>query len=356
MSLDGSPPTWSPEMAHDPQYHYTLREWQRDVLRWAAATKVSYERQGPLLALAVGGAARTRADEISEIALRNGAIIDLGDGRGRVLRSGIELVLAALHKAFPDNEEAEMLRVCLEFFSFTPRGGEKIQVIFFRFDAMLDKANALANLGISFQFRSWMVLALLRLPPTKWAVYLKDMGHRFPRNEEEYRLMQQAIIRERVFVDDVGQLTAQAGGADRKAHPVGFVDGDGTFTVLEDQQLPLYLCLGNPSTSPQTPAFPVVAGGDRNGVSSDVRSESASNLDLTLYNWAGVLDDTDSEASDEESWLADNRLDPWSAEKVAHEKALADGATISSSSTGQGVSQPAGTELPRGSLGCARGS
>jgi len=260
VTLDGSPPTWSPEMAHEAPYHYTLKEWRRDVLRWAAATKVSPERQGPLLALAVGGAARTRVDEISEIALRNGAQIDLGDGRGHVQRSGIELVLAALHKAFPDNEEAEMLRVCLEFFSFTPRGGEKIQIIFFRFDAMLDKANSMANLGISYQFRSWMLLALLRLPPTKWAVYLKDMGHRFPRDDAEYKLMQNAIIRERVFVDDVGQLTAQSNGADRKGHPVGFVDGDGTFTVLDDKPLPLYLCLGSPSTQPQTPAFPVVQG------------------------------------------------------------------------------------------------
>lgn len=53
-----TPPTWSPEMAHDTRYPYTLAEYLRDVSRWMAATKVSADRQGPLLALAIGGAAR----------------------------------------------------------------------------------------------------------------------------------------------------------------------------------------------------------------------------------------------------------------------------------------------------------
>ena len=80
-------------------------------MRWAASTKVSVERQGPLLALSVGGAARIRVDEISEDVLRAGAYVNYGDGRGQVFRSGCELVFDALHASFPDNEEALMLRV-----------------------------------------------------------------------------------------------------------------------------------------------------------------------------------------------------------------------------------------------------
>ena len=45
---------------------------------------------------------------------------------------------------------------------------------------MLDRANALANLHISYPLRSWKLLALLRLAPKKWAEYLKDLGHAFP--------------------------------------------------------------------------------------------------------------------------------------------------------------------------------
>ena len=50
-----TPPVWTPEMAVDTEYSYTLEEWAKDVNRWRCATKVAADRQGPLLALAIGG-------------------------------------------------------------------------------------------------------------------------------------------------------------------------------------------------------------------------------------------------------------------------------------------------------------
>ena len=85
-----SPPTWSPEMANDQQYPYTLEEFRRDVSRWQAATKVTVARQGPLLALAIGGSARSLIDDIDEILLMNGGVSDFNDGLGYVQRSGID--------------------------------------------------------------------------------------------------------------------------------------------------------------------------------------------------------------------------------------------------------------------------
>ena len=76
------PPSWCPEMAHDSEYPYTLEEWWRDVRKWAWATKIPKERQGPRLSLAVGGAARTLTDEIPEEILANGGAADFGDGKG----------------------------------------------------------------------------------------------------------------------------------------------------------------------------------------------------------------------------------------------------------------------------------
>ena len=319
VSSDGSPPVWAPEMAHDPAYHYTLREWQRDVYRWASITKVYAERQGPLVALAVGGAARTLVDEIPEQVLQYGAQADFQDGRGNILRPGIDVVLYALHKRFPDNLEAEMIRVCLEFFAFRPQAGEKVQIIFFRFDAMLDRANKLAELGITWQFKAWMILALLRLPPRKWADYLKEMGHRFPRTEAEYQAMQQAIIRERVFMTDVGQLGANAQSA---GSHVGYAEG--TFAVLGNDPLPLYMCLGSPSED-DVPAFPTVSKDSGSNVGAPSLGHVQENLDLTLYNWEGVDDASDSEVSNEETWLAENAHDPYTPERLANEQQLAAG-------------------------------
>ena len=113
------PPTWSPEMANDLRYPYTLGEYLRDVQRWMSLTKVTANRQGPLLAMAVGGAGRTIADEMPAEMLINGAQADFGDGQGEVYRSGSQMLFHALHRKFPDNQEAQMLRAGLEFFSFT---------------------------------------------------------------------------------------------------------------------------------------------------------------------------------------------------------------------------------------------
>ena len=103
-----TPPTWSPEMAVDTDYPYTLEEYLRDVRRWQGATKVNDERQGPLLALALGGGARTVIDEMDDQVLQFGANADLGDGRGNVRRTGIELIFRALSQKFPTDNEALM--------------------------------------------------------------------------------------------------------------------------------------------------------------------------------------------------------------------------------------------------------
>ena len=86
------PPTWSAELAVNPDYPYTLEEYRRDVRRWCGATKVTEERQGPLLSLAIGGSARTVIDEIDDFALARGVEADFGDGLGVIWRSGIDII------------------------------------------------------------------------------------------------------------------------------------------------------------------------------------------------------------------------------------------------------------------------
>ncbi len=201
------PPTWDPEQARDVWFPYTLREYMRDADRWCHATKVPPERRGPLLSLAVGGAARTIAVDIDTQVLVRGATCDIRDGQGPQARTGPEMLFLHLLSRFPDNEEALMLRAGLEFFGFTPSRSEDILVLMLRFDTVLERANARAELGISFPLRAWMLLSLLRLPTKKWAEYLKAVGHRFPKNESEYSDMKLTIVRERVLEQQVGDLT-----------------------------------------------------------------------------------------------------------------------------------------------------
>ena len=175
-----TPPFWQPEMALDPTYPYGIAEYRKDVGRWRTATRASPDRHGPLLSLAIGGAARAILDDLSTDDLADGRILDIGDGQGMILRSGPTLLFHVLERKFPGDPEAAMLRAGLEFFAFTPRRDETAQIVFLRFDAMLQSANDLADLAISYPFRAWMLLSLMRLPARKWSEYLKEMGHRFP--------------------------------------------------------------------------------------------------------------------------------------------------------------------------------
>ena len=110
MASAERPPSWSPELVHDRAYPYTLREYRHDVSRWQSAAKVTVQRQGPLVALAIGGAARVIVDQIDNQALRDGVVANFQDGRGNVDHSGVELVFRVLEQHFPPDEEAQMLR------------------------------------------------------------------------------------------------------------------------------------------------------------------------------------------------------------------------------------------------------
>ena len=98
-----TPPTWSPEMASDGSFPYTLTEYKRDVKRWVGATKVAQDRQACLVALAIGGAARRVIDEIDDNILMNGMDGDLGDGLGAQHHSWLKCLFHALEQKFPDN-------------------------------------------------------------------------------------------------------------------------------------------------------------------------------------------------------------------------------------------------------------
>jgi len=223
-------------MAHDREFPYTLSEWRRDLRRWQAATKVPGHRQGPSVSLAVGGAARTVLDEVDEETLIHGVLADFRDGQGEIQHTGIAALLRVLELKFPANNEALMLQAGLEFFSFCPRAGEHWQVLFLRFDTMLQRADALAELQISYPFRSWMLFSVLRLPTRKWADLLKELQHHFPRNEQEYKELQAMILREKALETQVHNLsiTDRRGGGPREG-------GNSSYFTGDDDCMPLYL-------------------------------------------------------------------------------------------------------------------
>ena len=203
VATGDNPPVWAPEMATGDGYQYVVEEWIRDLRRWAGATKVTVDRQASLVALSVGGAARTLVDSLDDQLLIQGGYADFSDGQGNTHYTGLEFLVRAIKLRFPTDQEALTLRTGLEFFAFTPRRNKGLQALFLRFDQMLERADRVARLGISFEFRTWMVQSVLRLQPKTWAELLKDNGQRFPTNQQEYGRLQQTLVRPRAIESNV---------------------------------------------------------------------------------------------------------------------------------------------------------
>eukprot|EP00971_Amphidinium_carterae_P153335 3039826-Amphidinium_carterae.3 len=298
VSTTKSPPTWSPEHAHNTDYPYTLTEYERDVRRWQAATEVAESRQGPLLSLAVGGAARSIADELPTELLKTGGLADLGDGRGQIMRSGVDLLLHALHRRFPSNQEATMIRAGLELLSFTPRRQETIDAVLLRFDRLLSRADDLANLQISWAFRSWILFSVLRLTAKKWSELLEKLGHRFPRNEGEYRQLEQMLQRETVLNETLTTLSHL-----QHNHQMPWTERN----RLEGQRY--WLDEGDPASWQE---------GDAYWSGADTYSPEGG----TYYGDDNDADyeEMDSEATDEAQWNEENLLDPYGDDRLQQEQ------------------------------------
>ena len=193
-----SPPYREPDLAHDLHYPYCVDPCSRDVREWVAATEVDERRHGQLFVFAFGAVARRILDDL-EIGDRQYGV-DLLDGRGGHCHvSSVELIFRLLEARFQVRQGAGVFRICLGFFKFTPRRGERPEVWFQRFDPMLEEADHVVVFGLGVTFQFLMVLSFLQFSPRKWACLLTDLGHRLPRDRQEHVTLQRAILRERIL-------------------------------------------------------------------------------------------------------------------------------------------------------------
>ena len=175
--------SWEPEFADDRDrpydFGYPLETWIRDVRRWLAITTIPESKQGFMISLSVGGAARMVLDDLDEDILVNGQVADFGDGQGRILHSGAECIFRTLRLKFPPgllearsqtgSESSEGIG------SFCPYSGAIWKTMITRFNAKLNKADNQADLQVSRHFKSWLLLTILHLPEWKWIELYEDI-------------------------------------------------------------------------------------------------------------------------------------------------------------------------------------
>ena len=324
-----NPPCWDPTMMESHNYPYTLEEYRQDIERWMGATKVAPSRHGPLVALALGDTARHVMDQIPTQVLINGIHTDLNDGRGLIYLSGVDVIFFHLNKFFPTDREALMLRTGIEFFNFQPLAGETLHSLFLRYDTLLDRANKISDLGISYPFRTWMLLCLLRLPPKKWLEYLKDFGHILPRNEQMYQHVQTTMLKEEILLKTVSHMD----GARPRSNYL-MISDDNANQGGEREYLPLYLALSqqhqselNGSNSQSEivgSGVPQREGGNTyHAITVSGETSADSDKGISIYEIEEITTQSDSDSceeyTDDEQWEAENDEDPWDEDRLKEE-------------------------------------
>ena len=91
----------------------------------------------------------------------------------------------------------------------------------------------------TFQFRTWMLLSVLRLSPNTWTDIFKDTGHRMPATQQEYNAVKDVLQWENVLQGQVFDLTRQADSKHR---------AKGAYLVDGNPPMPLFQRLGQPTT------------------------------------------------------------------------------------------------------------
>jgi len=221
---------------------------------------------------------------VTPVVLREGIRSDFGEGESH--QSGPAVLLALLRHFYPTNAEALMLRSVLDFFSFTPVQGESLQSLFQRFDIVLERANKVSQLGLSYQFRTWMLLSLLRLHPKRWAEILKECGRKLPTTQAEYNQVKSILDRDSAIESTVRNL--QKGG-----------HGPGTYYTFDGDPQPLYMTL-------------IGGGCPKEGVRE--RDE------VDIYEVEGEESGGESEwETDDETWEKEQFQDVWHAEDLEEE-------------------------------------
>ena len=91
------PPSWSPD--HDRSYPF--RFFVADLKLWSLSTDLDPVRQGPCVALRLGGAAKSLARDFDPVALSDGTAVQDPATGNIIRRTGLECLVSALEAFRP---------------------------------------------------------------------------------------------------------------------------------------------------------------------------------------------------------------------------------------------------------------
>lgn len=206
------PPAWSPEGERT----YSFQKYRQDVELWSAATDMEVARQGPAVALRLGGEAKRLALAIGTQELINGRIIQDGNGNP-VQETGLALLIRMLARSYAALLQEEQLHSISQLMGFRRRQNESTDECVSRFELERHHADQAGGIILPVPVASWLLLSSLGIPRHAWPMLLAATAGSLPDDQAQYNAMQQYVRRQ-------GHLT------DRNIDPVkqlGYFTGDG---------------------------------------------------------------------------------------------------------------------------------
>ena len=218
------PPSWSPERDRS----YSFRQFQQDILLWAAATDVQADRQGPAVALRLAGSAKVLAREMDPNMLINGVMIDdpaggymLDPNNGQPMRdpntgnyipaqiaiTGLEALMRQLRRRYAPLDQEIQISAISELFHFRRSHHEGTDELIARFDLCIHRAANMGQVVIGEPIKAWMLLSASGIGREKWAMLLQPTLGALPTTAAEFHAFQQYMRRQGHVFDHSGDKT-----------------------------------------------------------------------------------------------------------------------------------------------------
>ena len=173
------PPSWAPE--RDKQY--PLRTWMQDTRLWSVGTDVDANKQGPVVALRIGGSTKELIRELDVNVLANGGVFPDANNQP-VQLTGLECLIRAMQRRYgPLEQELEIFAIS-EILHFSRHQGEDTDSVVNRFNLCKGRALNGAGFDMSWVGFSFLLLTILGIHKSHWPVLLSPTQGALPRTQQ----------------------------------------------------------------------------------------------------------------------------------------------------------------------------
>ena len=173
-------------------------------MNWCDYTTVLAEQRGPLIRARLQGLAKSMADQLQNHVLRQGEVHDFHDGRGAVLRTGVEILLKILEGRFKEFDIETQINAQDALDTFRRLPGEDVDSTLARYELVRDQAYQRARHIKAPCVETRQLFQIFNIPSTAQLRLLANTQGNLPANEQQLIELKAHIRREAHWIDSHG--------------------------------------------------------------------------------------------------------------------------------------------------------